>query len=367
MAAHKRWKRIAFISLLTGGILFLHYFTFPDLKYYHAVYRMLFYLPLVLGSFWFGLRGAISISLSVSIFYVPFVMKNWQGLSFEDFDKLLEGLLFVTVSLILGILVEREREKQKTLVRIEKLAAMGAALSEVAHDMKTPLIAIGGFAGQVCGKLQPQDSDRRKLEIVMQETARLEALVKNMLEFGRPLEVQREQTHLNELVLETLETVRPMAQAASVELEAKLSPSPTFVLLDRAKIKRLLLNLLTNAVQASPEGERVQVKVRSHRKMVSIHVVDHGSGISEEHRNSIFHPFVSRKEGGTGLGLAISKKIVAAHGGIISFHSNREKGVTFTACFPFRGASGPKAIEAQQKLNTGSKRILEQCFHRLKG
>lgn len=334
MAAHKGWKKIAIISLLTGGILFLHYFTFPDLKYHHAVYRMLFYLPLVLGSFWFGLRGAISISVGVSIFYVPFVMKNWQGLSFEDFDKLLEGLLFVTVSLILGVLVERERRKQQALVGAKSLAAMGAALSEVAHDMKTPLIAIGGFAGQVCGKLLPQDSDRRKLEIVMQETARLEALVKNMLDFGRPLEVQSEQTRLNELVLQTMETVRPLAQGGGVELEADLNPSLPSLMLDAPRVKRVLINLMTNAVQASPEGERVRVKTRRNKQKVWLEVIDHGCGIQEQTQKSIFDPFVSTKKGGTGLGLAISKKIIEAHGGEIFFKSDGEKGATFTLRFP---------------------------------
>jgi two-component system sensor histidine kinase HydH len=343
MAAHKRWKKIVIIGLMTGGILFLHYFTFPDLKYYHAVYRMLFYLPLVLGCFWFGLRGAISISLSVSIFYVPFVIKNWQGLSFEDFDKLLEGLLFVTVSLILGVLVERERQKQQALVRAKSLAAMGAALSEVAHDMKTPLIAIGGFAGQVCGKLQPQDSDRRKLEIVMQETARLEALVKNMLDFGKPLEVQPEQTRLNELVLQTMETVRRVAQDEGVELEADLDPYLPSLMLDAPRVKRVLINLMTNAVQASPEGERVRVKTRQNKQKVRLEVIDHGCGIPEQTKKSIFHPFVSTKKGGTGLGLAISKKIVKAHGGEISFQSDGEKGATFTLRFPL-GESGESKV-----------------------
>jgi len=326
--------KVAIIALMIGGILFLHYFTFPELKYHHAVYRMLLYLPMVLGCFWFGLKGAVYISASVSASYVPYMIDHWQGLSIEDFDRLLEGLLYITVSLILGVLVERERQKHWDLVRAKSLAAMGAALSEVAHDMKTPLIAIGGFAGQVCGKLQPQDPDRRKLEIVMQETARLESLVRNMLDFGRPMHLLREWTNLNDLVLEALETSEPLANSAGVELKAELNPSPPLVLLDPAKIKRVLLNLLTNAVQASPSGEQVQAKLSSDGKMVSLLVVDRGCGIPEEHRKNIFHPFVSKKDGGTGLGLAISKKIVEAHGGSISFHSNGEKGITFTVQFP---------------------------------
>ena len=334
MAGHNRWKKIAFISLVTGGILFLHYFTFPDLKYHHAVYRMLLYLPLVLGCFWFGLKGAGYISIGVSAFYLPYLVHNWQGLSVDDFEKVLEGVLYFTIAFILGFLVERERKKHRALLQAESLAAVGRAISEVAHDMKTPLIAIGGFAGQVCGKLSSQDSNRRKLEIVMQETTRLEALVKNMLDFGKPLEVQREQTRLNELVLQTIETVRPMAQDEGVELEADLHPSLPSLMLDASRVKQVLINLMTNAVQASPKGERVQVKTLRNRQKVWLEVIDHGCGIPAQTQKTIFDPFVSTKKGGTGLGLAISKRIAEAHGGKIIFQSDGEKGATFTLRFP---------------------------------
>jgi len=146
MPEHKEWKKVFTIALMIVGIIFLHYFTFPHMKYHHAFYRMLFYLPLVLGCFWFGLKGTLYISASVSTLYLPYVIRYWQGLSFEDFDKLLEGLLFITIAFILGFLVEREKKKHGALLRSESLAAIGRALSEVAHDMKTPLVAIGGFA-----------------------------------------------------------------------------------------------------------------------------------------------------------------------------------------------------------------------------
>jgi two-component system sensor histidine kinase HydH len=334
MAAHKRWKKILIIGLMTGGILFLHYFTFPDLKYHHAVYRMLFYLPLVLGCFWFGLKGAVYISAGVSASYLPYLIDNWHGLSVEDFEKVLEGVLYFTIAFILGFLVERERKKHRALLQAERLAAVGRAISEVAHEMKTPLIAIGGFTNQVCQRLEKGDPDRKKLNIAVQETARLEALVKNMLEFGRPLEIQAEKTSLNELVLASVEVAQGMAKKSGVELKADLDPSLCPIALDRSRVKQLLLNLMANGVQASPPGEQVLVRTYAMNASAVLDVTDHGCGIPEEHRKSIFHPFVSNKEGGTGLGLAISKKIVEAHGGEISFRSNGEKGVTFTVRFP---------------------------------
>ena len=121
-------------------IAYLHYFTFPDLRNQHAVYWMLFYIPLVLGSVWFGIRGAGFVSAFVIILYTPYVLKQWQGLSAEDFDRLLEGAVYIGIALILGFLVDKERKKHRALIQAENLAAVGNAVSEIAHDIKTPLI-----------------------------------------------------------------------------------------------------------------------------------------------------------------------------------------------------------------------------------
>jgi signal transduction histidine kinase len=334
MPTLKEWQKALIIVLMIGAIVYLHYFTFPDMRYHHAFYRMLFYLPLVLGCFWFGLKGAIYISASITTFYLPYVIGHWQRLSLEVFDKLLEGLLFITIAFILGFLVEKEKKRQRALLRAESLAAIGKALSEVAHDMKTPLVAIGGFANQVYNRLKPNDPARKKLDILIKETGRLESLVKGMLDFGRPIELQATRTNLNELVLESMEVAQPMASSTGVELKADLNPALPSLLLDAPRVKQVLLNLVTNAVQASPAGEQVLVKTRPTEEGVVLDITDHGCGITVENRESVFHPFVSTKKGGTGLGLAIVKKIVEGHGGEVSFHRNGQRGVTFRIRLP---------------------------------
>jgi two-component system sensor histidine kinase HydH len=325
MPVDKNWKKVVVISLMIGGILSLHYLNLPYIGYQHAVYRMLLYLPLVLGSLWFGLKGAIYVCASVSIFYLPYTITQWQGFSLEIFHELLEGLLYIIIAFILGYLVERERKEHKDLLQAESLAAVGKAVSEIAHDMKTPLMAIGGLANQVFRKLPQDDPNRKKLEVVVQETARLESMVKQMLDFGRPLEIQPTKISLNELVMKTVE----------VELKTDLEPSLPPLLLDGPRIEQVILNLITNAVQASPAGERVLVRTHLESGEVLLKVADRGCGITEEHRESVFHPFFSTKKAGTGLGLSIVKKIVEAHGGNVSFQSNPEKGVTFSVRFPF--------------------------------
>ena len=218
-------QKIAVLAVLIGSILCLHYFTIPGLKHYHAVYRMLFYLPLILGTFWFGLKGSVAIFAAVSALYLPYVFSQWDAFSLDDFDRFLEGGLYAAIALILGLLTERERKKQKALVRSESLTAMGMALSEVAHDMKTPLVAIGGFATQVHSKLDPDDPNRRKLGVVMKETGRLETMIKAMLDFGRPIDLQTNQEDLNALISEAVLVAQPLATDSGVSVKADLEPN----------------------------------------------------------------------------------------------------------------------------------------------
>ncbi len=337
MNPQKNRLKVLAIAFMIGGILFLHYFTFHGLKFHHAVYRMLFYLPLVLGSLWFGLKGALYVSTSVSILFLPYAIIHWQGFSLEDFSRLLEGALYIAIGLVLGFLVEKERKKHMALLRAEGLAAVGKAVSEIAHDMKTPLMAIGGFANLISRKLDSDDPSRKKVDIIIQETSRLESMVRDMLDFGRPLELQLTKANLNELTRESLQVVQPMAREAGVELKADLEPSLPLILVDIPKVKQVLLNLVANAVQASPAGEHILVKTHVNKNKVVFEVIDCGCGIEEGVRESIFHPFFSTKKEGTGLGLAIVRKIVEAHGGVVSCDPNTEKGVTFTVGLPISG------------------------------
>lgn len=336
MSNHNAQKKVVIIAVMIGGILCFHYLTFPELRYYHAVYRMLFYLPLVLGSLWFGMKGAVYICVSVSVLFLPHAIRQWQWFSLEDFHRLSEGVLYIGIALILGFLVERERKKQRALVRVRSLAAVGKAVSEIAHDMKTPLMAIGGFAKQVFKKLEPDNPDRKKLGLVIQETAHLESMVREMLDFGKPVELQFTEIDFNELVSNSVRVAQPMAKENGVELETDLASSLPSVVLDAPRVKQILSNLITNAIQASHTGDRVRVCTRLNSLGIMLEVADHGEGIAKEYHESIFHPFFSTKREGTGLGLGIVKKIVETHGGEVSFRINQEKGVTFTVRLPLR-------------------------------
>jgi two-component system sensor histidine kinase HydH len=337
----KQWKKILLIILMIGAILCLHYLTPSQLRYQHAVYRTFFYVPLILGGIWFGLEGALSVSGAVLVFYLFYLLERWKGFSFELFDTFLEMGIYVIIAFTIGFLVEGEKKEHMALVRSESLAAVGRTVLEIAHDMKTPLIAIGGLVTQVSRKAGLADPDRKKLDLVIQETARLESMTKEMLDFGGALKLRPTESDLNEIVKDSVAITEAMAKKAGVELKADLAPSLPLFLLDGPRVKEILLNLITNAVQASPTGEQVWVRTRLGRNEVLLEVSDRGSGIREEDRDIIFSPFFSTKKSGMGLGLAIVKKFVEAHGGEVSLRPNPERGVTFIVRLPFRKVDRP--------------------------
>ncbi len=228
----------------------------------------------------------------------------------------------------------RRREAEKALLESESLAAMGRALSSVAHDMKTPLIAIGGFSRIVHRHLDEHSPDRPRLEIVIKETQRLESMVKDMLDFSRPLELQAAVEDLNLVIAESLEVVESLARERQVSLRAIPADDLPGFAFDAMRMKQVIINLVMNAIQASPEGETVEISTRIKGSRVFVDVADCGCGIPGEKREEIFLPFVSTKKEGTGLGLPIVKKIVETHRGEVRIVENRPKGVIFRVELP---------------------------------
>jgi len=323
------------IFILIAGILCLYYLTPLIEGYRHAFYRALVYIPLLVGAFWFGVKGALVIAGVVIFLFLPYAYLNWDGFSLEDFHQVLEAVMYMVFALTAGVLVERERKKNRALLEAESLAAVGRAVADVAHDMKAPLMAIGGFANQVSKALDPEDPKQKKLHIVTQETARLESMVREMLDFGRPMAPHCVDTDVNALVQETLQAMTPTAESLRVDVKAELDPSLPTLSLDTHKFKQVLINLTTNALEASPQGERVLIETTHGMGWANLSVIDRGSGIDPEDQAKVFQPFFSKKKGGTGLGLPIVKRIVEAHGGEISLRANAQRGVTFEVRFPY--------------------------------
>ena len=210
----------------------------------------------------------------------------------------MEVVLYIAVGAILGILRDRELVHQQRLREAESLAAMGRALSSVAHDMKTPLIAIGGFTLWVKRRIESHDPCHEKLDIVVKETTRLENMVKDMLDFAKPLELHLGDESIDRLIQESLAVVETVAKVRQVRIEShflgRIAPVP----LDGMRIKQVLINLVVNAVQASPEGETVMVACHQEQRRIVIDVRDLGCGIPKDQRDLIFCSVLHHQERG---------------------------------------------------------------------
>ena len=242
--------------------------------------------------------------------------------------------LFLGVSLVVGWLRRREQHFLAEAQAAASLAAVGKAVASVAHDMKTPLMAIGGFSAQVRRKLPADSSDAHKLQVVVEQTARLEAMVKEMLDFSRPLELHAHPVDLPQLIEQTLEVASPLAEEHQVRLSAEVAPDLPQMRMDPERLQQALINLVGNAAQASPPGGEVCLGVHPREGELVLAVSDQGPGVPPAEREAILTPFYTTKKGGTGLGLAVVSKIAQAHGGQVEVDDNHPGGALFRLCLP---------------------------------
>ena len=322
------------IILVIATITFFHYLTELEVHRYHIFYQGLYFVPILLAGLWFGLRGGLRASLSITALYLPFTILHWAAFSAEDINSLLEMALYNLVAVVLGILRDREKKDQLRLREAENLAAIGKAVSFLAHDMKTPLIAIGGFSRSIKSSHRFDEKGHEKLDIIIQEAQRLEDMVKEMLDFSRPLELHVSTRDIQPVIKESLDVVRDLAGEKNVELRVQSAQGLPACSIEAMRMKQVLINLLNNAVEASPEGGVVSVATFHKGKSLFLEVSDQGSGIPTHKKSEVFLPFYSTKKGGTGLGLTIVKRIVEAHSGRVDILDNPKKGTTFRIVLP---------------------------------
>ena len=239
------------------------------------------------------------------------------------------------------------QEAQEGMVRAERLAAVGTLASSLAHEVRNPLNSISltlVLLSRRLARLEGGDAGLAPmLENVRREVERLDALVGDFLSLSTLDRLQRQESDPRAVVREALALVAPVAAAQRVEVREESGDAVLPLPLDRRKMTQVLLNLLRNAIDAMPQGGVLTVSVRPEEDGAAIEVRDTGHGI--EPGLDVFSFFTSTKRGGTGLGLPISRGIVEAHGGRLSYESERGRGTTFHVVLP--GARAARARDAE--------------------
>ena len=231
------------------------------------------------------------------------------------------------------------KSTQEKLIHSERLATVGAIAARVSHEIRNPLTTIGGFAGML--RARPEDHERvkRNAAIIVEEVEKLEALLKEMLDFTSPRPPTLAPTDLNLVIGALADVHRAELSAESVSLVVEAAEDLPPVLADPNQLQRVLLNLWRNAFQAMREmpveGARVlAVRTRRDGDVVKIACADTGEGIPADALPHIFTPFFTTRQRGTGLGLASVKKIIDDHNGSIDVRSEPGSGTTFTVTLP---------------------------------
>ena len=243
-----------------------------------------------------------------------------------------QGELFFTA-------VMRDRSAEHTLAervkQAEHLAAVGETVATVSHEIKTPLMLIGGFARQLLNETGLSPNGRHKLNIISQEVARLETLLVELNDFARQRQYDWQEVDVNEVLAHLKELMSLQLKKEKIGLKVLPGRGLARVMGDRNRLSQVLINLVTNAAQASRAGDEVMVEAAAaDTGGVLVHVRDTGCGIPPEKQKQVFKPFFTTKPHGTGLGLAVARRIVEEHGGRIHLESQPEKGTVVSISLP---------------------------------
>jgi len=284
----------------------------------------------VVASAWFGLRGGLSTALFISAAILPYIFTSNLE-THELIDELAEIIFYFAIAILAGGLIQRELRAQKKaedmrlqLERSQKMSLVGQIASGMAHEIKNPLASIKG-AVEILSDKSTSEPDREEFNaIVQKEIKRINVSVTDFLEFARPSETKMMEVNLSKIVRSSIKQIQPQAGKRNIEIISNIE-EPIAVNGDEEKLHQVMLNLLINAVDASPNATKLKVALNKDGETTFVSIEDSGEGISEENRDKIFEPFFTTKSSGTGLGLPIAKNIVERHKGTISL-SNIDTG-----------------------------------------
>ncbi len=217
-----------------------------------------------------------------------------------------------------------------------RLAALGQFAAAVAHDIRTPLTSISLNVQILRRKLQLSDDDREHLDIALEELARLDRSVGEILDFAKPVRLASQAIDVDELMETAARGLSPVLSEKGVALELGSTAARAGLTVhgDPQRLRQVLVNLVDNAADASARGATVTLRASVAEDLVSIEIEDRGRGIGADDLPKIFDPFFTTRPDGTGLGLAICHKVVRAHGGNIKVRSVPGAGSTFTVLLP---------------------------------
>jgi len=230
------------------------------------------------------------------------------------------------------------QEAQEQLIHGARLATIGEMSASIAHDLKGPLIAIGGFARRLAKKIPADSIEAGYVATIVEEEQRLENMLDEVLLFSKKTTICYEICSVIDTVENSLAILSHIFQMNRVILSRSYPKNAINLYADCQQLKQVFINIFQNALDVMCDGGELRVTIAPSRigkeRAVAIKIADTGGGISESLRNSIFTPFFTTKKNGTGLGLPIANRIVSNHGGKIKVRNHPGGGAEFAVILP---------------------------------
>ena len=243
-------------------------------------------------------------------------------------------------SMSTNLALDRIGQLDAAVQRLDRLAALGALVSEIVHEIRNPLVSVKTFLQLLPDRLDDPEFHVEFRALVADEVSRLERMLDDLLRHARPRSTPEigEGARVTEVIETTLQLLTYRCRERGIELETQIRPDLPELRLAEDALRQLLLNLLLNATQVTPEGGRIRLQADwspERANHLEIKVDDEGPGLDASLGDRIFEPFwTTRSEGAGGLGLAICKRIVDEAGGVIGAHNRRKGGACFRVDLP---------------------------------
>ena len=278
---------------------------------------------------------------------------NMTGISMQSVD-LLSIFSFQSAFLIESYLnlieVRREmkkiEERQEAIIESEKMAAVGRIASHIAHEIRNPLVTMGGYAKRILKYTSENMLDVKKIiksaDIIFNESERLEKILSNVMDFTKPAKYLKEFNDVNHIIRDTYKLLKNVLLEKNIKVKMSLGENMPNVKSDFNQMKQVFLNLFQNAIEATPSGGELKITTELEDSYVVIRIIDSGTGIKAEDPELIFEPFFTTKVTGVGLGLANVKKIIKDHRGKITASNNENEGAEFVIKLPIPSSEQKK-------------------------
>ncbi len=236
--------------------------------------------------------------------------------------------------------ITERMETERRVRESERLAHIGKLTTSLAHEIRNPLSSVKMNSQIILKNTEFNGNDKRRMEIIFDETSRLERILDEMLNFAKPIRINLDPISIHGIIDSCFEIVDVKMKEKGIRVKKRYGRDMPDILLDHDRIEQAVINVILNSVEALQAGGEITIitkhDAKDKKEIIQIEILDNGPGISPDDLPYVFDPFFSNKKKGTGLGLSNVKKIMEAHGGTARTEARKPRGTRVVLTMPAR-------------------------------